>query len=285
MNLPPLTIPDFPLPFEIPAMMHPAIVHFAVALPVVIILLELINLAVRRKVLGSISFVLMVLMVLVYLGAYLTGAVDADKAKSLLSPEAKTLLDAHKSGGIWMVYGSVVVIVFKLISVTVKKIPVRIVYLLVLGLFFWGATSVVQKGCALTYKHGVNVHKDAVPAASNVPTEDPKKETVADSVKKAKEAAADISKVVKEKTARVVEKAREKAAEAAAVVKEETSQVVEKARETTGQATEAVKAKTGAATQKAEKVIEKIVEPAPKEPVPAAEPVQPVIPVETVPAG
>ena len=178
MNLPPLTIPSFPLPFEISPMMHPAIVHFAVALPVAILLLEIINLMARRKAIGSVSFLLLVLMSVVYLGAYLTGSVDADKAKDLLSPEAKTLLDAHKNGGVWLVYGSVLVLFVKLVSVAVKKLPARIVFLLIMALFFWGTTGVVQKGCALTYKHGVNVHKDAV-AAPAPKAEAPKAEAAA----------------------------------------------------------------------------------------------------------
>jgi len=269
MNLPPLSIPDIPLPFAVSEMMHPAIVHFAVALPVIIILLELINLAVRRKVLGSVSFVLMILMVIVYFGAYLTGSVDADKAKDLLSPEAKTLLETHKNGGIWMVYGSVFVLLLKLISVAVKKIPARVVFLVVLGLFFWGTTGVVQRGCALTYKHGVNVHKDvvvAVPANEQTAQEPVKqKETVEQSAEKAKAAAGEMVQQVEKSASETAEKVKEKASEAIETLKAKTAESVEKVK------------------NKASEAVEKALEPV--EETPQQGPAHPVTPVETVPAG
>lgn len=263
MNFPPLSIPDLPLPIAIPEMMHPAIIHFAVALPVIIILLELINLAVRRKLLGSISFVLMVLMALVYLGAYLTGTVDANRAKDLLSPETKALLDAHKNGGIWLVYGSLGVILLKIISVAVKKILVRIVYLLVLVLFFWGATGVVQDGCALTYKHGVNVQKAAATAASaeDAPAaqEAPKAETATE---KNENKPAGMIDAVKEKAAAAAEAVKETAADAAEAVKETTTDVVEKAGEMAETATEAVQETASEATHQVEKAVDAVTQPA-----------------------
>ncbi len=246
MNLPPLTIPDLPLPFEISPMMHPAIVHFAVALPVVILLLEIINLMARRKAIGSVSFLLLVLMTLVYLGAYLTGSVDADKAKDLLSPEAKTLLDTHKNGGVWLVYGSVVVLFVKLISVAVKRFPARVVFLLIMALFFWGTTGVVQKGCALTYKHGVNVHKDAVTAPA-AKAEAPKAET------------AEQAEAVETKAAEAAETAADKATETAHKVEEAAKDVTKAATE---QATEAAH-KVVETVEQTKEALQHAVEPAP----------------------
>ncbi len=276
MNLPPLSIPDFPLPFTIPEMMHPAIVHFAVALPVVILLLEIINLAARRKSIGAISFVLLVLMAVVYLGAYLTGSIDANKAKDLISPDTKTLLDAHKNGGIWLVYGTALILLLKLISAGVKKFPARIVFLAALGVFFWGTTGVVQKGCALTYKHGVNVHKDAltVPAAQETNREtNVTKETVEGAVEKAKNAVTTVTQTVKEKAAHVVEKTKDKVTEAVDAVTSTTDKAAEKA----DAALQEVKTK-------AEEAVKKAVEPA-QETAPATQSPQPVTPVEAVPAG
>ncbi len=281
MNLPPLSIPDFPLPFTIPEMMHPAIVHFAVALPVVILLLEIINLAARRKSIGAISFVLLVLMAAVYLGAYLTGSVDADKAKDLLSPEAKTLFDTHQNGGIWLVYGTAVILLLKLISAGVKKFPARIVFLAALGVFFWGTTGVVQKGCALTYKHGVNVHKDVVTAPAAGEQASASKETVDDSVAKAKEAAGNITAQVKEKAVDVVETVKAKASKAVETVKEKTTDMVEKTHTASKETVEKVTEKADEATQTVEKAVEKATDPT--QDVPPAH--QPVTPVETVPAG
>jgi uncharacterized membrane protein len=265
MNLPALTIPDIPLPFEIPAMMHPAIVHFAVALPVVILLLEIINLIARRRSIGSISFLLIILMAIVYLGAYLTGSVDANNAKDALSPEAKTLLDAHKGGGIWMVYSAIALVLIKLVSAAVNKFPIKVVFLILMGLFFWGATSVVQNGCALTYKHGVNV---------KIPTGQAASEAVSKVAEDVKEKAAEVKEKVEQVTEKAKEKTQEavdKVKEAAETTKEKASEAVEKAKETVEKTVETVKEKAAEVKEKAKDAIEKSTQPTPV--------------VETVPAG
>lgn len=269
MNLPSASIPNIPLPFSVPEMMHPAIVHFAVALPVVIILLELINLVVRRKILGGVNFFFMILMVIVYFGAYVTGTVDARHAKDMISPETKTLLEAHTSGGVWMVYGSLLVIFFKIVSLAVKKLPARIIFLVVLGLFFWATTGVVQNGCALTYKHGVNVatqnatqktQSPAMPAATET-REGHEAEAPTTTVTEAVE-------TVKEKTEKVVETTQEKVKAATTAVKEKAAEAVE-----------TVKEKAGDVVEKAKDIVKEVTQPNTETPA------KPITPVETVPAG
>ncbi len=285
MALPTLTIPNIPLPFEIHAMMHPAIVHFAVALPVVILLIEIINLGARRKSIGAISFVFILLMAVVYLGAYLTGTVDANNAKDAIDPQTKELLEAHKNGGIWMVYSAIAILVIKLISTVVNKFPARVVFLVILGLFFWGATGVVQKGCALTYKHGVNVKVSTTKAADTI-----KENVVNDVDKKAEEVKEEAAKVVEDVKAKTeqaahktIETVKQKASEAVEKTKEVAEKAVKSVKEKTGEATEAAKKAVESTKEKADeakKALEKIIEPAPKTaPEPAPKP------VETVPAG
>ncbi len=261
MNLAPPSLPDIALPFAVPEMMHPAIVHFAVALPVVILILELVNLALRRRTIGSISFFFLLVMVLVYLGAYLTGTTDAQRAKDLISPETKTLLEAHKNGGIWLLYGSLGVLLLKLITAFVDRAVVRIVFLLMLGFFFWGTTGVVQKGCALTYKHGVNVKTTHASAA--IQTTDTAGHASDKPTPKASE-----SEATEKKKQSLTEKAAEVTHKATKAVKEKAAEVLDKAKEAIAPASKPAQ--------------EQPAEPAPEQP---AKPASPVIPVETPPAG
>jgi uncharacterized membrane protein len=293
MNLPPLSIPEFPLPITIPEMMHPAIVHFAVALPVVILLIELINLAARRKSIGAISFVLIVLMAVVYLGAYLTGTVDAQAAKGL-GADAKSLLDAHKNGGVWLVYGTLVVLFFKLVSSAVNKFPARIVYLIVLGVFFWGATGVVKKGCALTYKHGVNVKRDAVasapaqaaePATEKTEAEAPAHEAVKQTAETTQEKVETAAETVKEKAAEATEAVDEKATQAAEAAHEKAAQAADAVEEKAAEVTEAAKERATEAVEKAKETVEKAATPSAETPQTPAEHTPAPAPVETPPAG
>jgi flagellar biosynthesis GTPase FlhF len=237
----------------------------------------------------------MILMSVVYLGAYLTGAVDAETAKKALSPEAKALLEAHTNGGVWMVYGSLAVMFFKIVSIAVKKIPARIVFLVVLGLFFWGATGVVQKGCALTYKHGVNVATKGAAQKAQTPAA-PAATPSADENKTAQPAAAPATIAPKEKVEKAVEAtkkktedatkaAAQKATEATEAAKEKVAEVTEAVKEKAAEATEAIKEKVTETIEKAKETVKEATQPAHETPAQPTEPTQIPVPVETPPAG
>ena len=269
MNLPPLSIPDLTLPFVVPSMVHPLFVHFAIALPVVILLFELVNLLLKRRAVGVSSFLLLLLMVVVYAGAYLTGVTDGKEAAKVLSPEAKEVLSAHKQLGVYLVYGSLVVLMFKLISAAVKKIAARLVFLLILIVFILMAFNEGKKGGELVYKYGANVQavtRTAVPATpqtqeSKTQSETPAPSKATEEVKhEAEKATADAQKVTEE----VVEK---------------TKETTEKAKESIHDAAKTVKEKATEATEKAKDAVQKAVKPAPEAPV------EKITPVETVPAG
>ena len=72
MNLPPINLPKIPKPFEIPQMMHPCVVYFAIALPIVVLLLEIINLIVKKRAIGVISFLLALLALATTITAFMT---------------------------------------------------------------------------------------------------------------------------------------------------------------------------------------------------------------------
>ena len=162
MTLPPLTIPSFPLPFEIPTMIHPVFAHFAIALPVVVLALELINLFAKKRTIGVLSFFFMVVIAVVFLSAYLTGGTDGKMAKEFLSPEAKAALMGHKQLGIYLVYSSGILMLFKLFSVLIRKTPIKVLFFLVLIVFTAAVFNEGKKGGALVYQYGVNVK--SVPA-------------------------------------------------------------------------------------------------------------------------
>ena len=149
-----VSIPDIALPFEIPHMIHPLFVHFAIALPVILLILELINLVAKRRLLTGINFFFMLLIVVVFAGAYLSGVTDAKD----INLEA---IEAHKQLGVYLVYGSLVVLFFKLISMVIDKIQIKIFFYLALIAFI--ATSFIEgkRGGELVYKYGVNVQANS----------------------------------------------------------------------------------------------------------------------------
>ncbi len=174
MTLPPISIPNIPLPFDIPQMIHPLFVHFAIALPIVVLLLELINLFTKKRTIGILSFFFMILVAVIFFAAYLTGMIDGKVAKEFLSPEAKDALVAHKQLGVYLVYASGLVLLFKLFSILIRKTAIKVLFFLVLIVFVVAIFNEGKKGGELVYQYGVNVK--SVPSIGKVKTklEEPK---------------------------------------------------------------------------------------------------------------
>ena len=159
MELPAITLPKVELPFDIPVLWHPIVDHFVIALPVVILLLELINLVMRKKAISGTSFFLILLTVLAAVGAYFTGLVDGKEAYPALNEAAKEALGEHKLLGTYLMLVSGVVLFFKLLSMLTDKSIIRALYILILIVFVAGIFEQGEEGGKLVYKHGLNVEQ------------------------------------------------------------------------------------------------------------------------------
>ena len=126
------------------------------------------------------SFAFMVLLTIVLLMAYMTGVTDGQLAKELLSPEAKDALVAHKQLGIYIFYASVILMLFKLFSIVVRKTIMRVLFLVVLLVFTAAIFNEGKKGGELVYQYGVNVK--SIPAIGH---EKPKPTHTADAAEPA----------------------------------------------------------------------------------------------------
>ena len=157
MELTPIKIPEIPLPFEIPALMHPPVDHFIIALPIVVLLLELVNLFAKKRAIGVVSFFLLILTVVAAVAAYLTGTVDGKAAWDLLTEVGQSELKDHKVLGTCLMLASGVVLIFKLLSSMIQRGLMKALYLFVLIFFVVGILKQGTEGGELVYKHGANV--------------------------------------------------------------------------------------------------------------------------------
>ena len=145
------------LPVEIPLLLHPAVVHFAIALPVVALLLEVSNIFIKRKCVGVISSMLLFLAAIVYIAAFFTGKTDGSEAYSLLSSEGKEELKEHKILGIYLVYGIGAIFVLKLIFAAISSRVAKLIFTILLAVFVGFALKQGKDGGELVYKYGANV--------------------------------------------------------------------------------------------------------------------------------
>lgn len=159
MQLPEITLPKVELPFDIPVLLHPVVDHFIIALPVVILLLELMNLMMKKKAVSGVSFFLIVLTVIAAIGAYFTGLVDGKEAYPALNEAAKEALSEHKILGTYLMLASGIVFLFKVLSMITGKSIIRGLYILILIAFVAGIFEQGEEGGELVYKYGMNVEQ------------------------------------------------------------------------------------------------------------------------------
>ena len=141
----------------IPHLLHSPIVHFVVAIPVIVLLIEIINIIFNRRALSGFAFTFLFILCFIVLAAYATGSVDGKAAFDALSAAGQEELKAHKALGSLIVIGAFVVLIFKFITVLSSHPLVRAVYILVLALFVAATLKQGKDGGELIYEHGANV--------------------------------------------------------------------------------------------------------------------------------
>ena len=243
MELPslPFKLPEITLPFDIPVLMHPPVDHFVIAIPVIVLLLEIINLFVKKRAIGVTSFFLLILAVVATVAAYLTGTTDGKEAFDALTQAGQADLKAHKLLGTYLMFASVAVIVFKLLSAIVQRGLMKALYFLILILFVVGILKQGKEGGELVYKYGANVERvqdlDSELFDTTEELDELKEkmkstsEKVAEKVTEVKEAVSKVTADVVKKTSEAVENAKENASAAVEAAKEKSTEVMDAAKE------------------------------------------------------
>jgi len=156
MTLPTLPLP-FPIPETVPVLLHPAVIHFAVVLPIVILIIELINLITKRKSLTISVYVLFVMLAGFFVASFATGVIDGKNGGLLVSDEGLEHLKVHKNIGIYLLYLSALPILLKLLTVVVKKSWAKVIYLVLFTAIIGLTLFQAKEGGELVYKYGLNV--------------------------------------------------------------------------------------------------------------------------------
>ena len=89
---------------------------------------------------------------------YLTGSVDGKEAYDLLIPEGQEELKEHKLLGTYLLFGSVVVLFFKLLAMTGKGF-FKFLFFIVLMVFIAVTFKQGKDGGELVYEYGANIER------------------------------------------------------------------------------------------------------------------------------
>ncbi len=156
MTLPEIVLPEIVLPFAVPLALHPCFLNFLIALPVVILLLELMNLMMRKKAVGGVSFFLLILAAIAAAGAYFAGLADTKELYPILNEVASKELMASKLLGTYLFLIAILLLVLKLFAMTGNKF-FKTLYILVLIAFVMMTFQQAKKSMNLVYTHGYTV--------------------------------------------------------------------------------------------------------------------------------
>ncbi|WP_294959272.1 DUF2231 domain-containing protein [Sulfurovum sp.] len=249
MELPALKLPQVELPFDIATLLHPPVDHFVIAIPILVLIIEIINLFAKKKAIGVISFILLIIGMVAAIAAYFTGLHDGKEAFDALTQAGQTELKAHKLLGTYLMLASAIVVIFKLLSALIQRGLMKALYLLVLIVFIAGILKQGKDGGELVYEYGANVERvqdlDSDLFDANEELDDLKEkmkaasEKAQEKVEAVKETVSHAAQDAAAKTSQTVENVKEKAAEAVENVKKNTSAAVDSLKEKVSEATPA----------------------------------------------
>jgi len=142
-------------------MLHPAIAHFAISLPIITLVLGLAYIYKPSELMSKLSTRFMLVATLFVIAAYFSGKADAGEVFSGLTPAGQEALKTHAGSALYLIAGMVIATLLKFFGCMKKKfvfeaIAIAIVAITCAGILYQGKT-----GGEVTYTHGANVQNHA----------------------------------------------------------------------------------------------------------------------------
>lgn len=160
MELPEINLVFLDNILTLPIHIHPLFVHFAIAIPIIILLIELFNLVIKRKVIDVVNIGLLGILIFILFGAYISGVTDGKEAFDFLDTQGQAALKSHKILGTYIiVFGFGLVALFKVIALFSDGMKFKAMYLVMLLLFIGVTLKQGKDGGELVNLHGANVQK------------------------------------------------------------------------------------------------------------------------------
>lgn len=138
-------------------MLHPALAHFAISLPIISLVLGLLYLYKPSELMSKISTRFLAFAAIFAIVAYFTGKNDAQEVFEALSSDAKGLLMKHADLGLYLAIGMAIAAVIKIYGCIKEMFKVELVAVVILLLLSAATLYQGKMGGALTFEHGAHV--------------------------------------------------------------------------------------------------------------------------------
>jgi uncharacterized membrane protein len=145
-------------------MLHPAAAHFAVALPIISLVLGLAYLYKPSELMSKVSSRFMVFAAIFIIAAFFTGKHDGGEVYILLSGEGKQLLLQHKQLGLYLAIAMGIAAVIKFYGCQKQVFKAELFAIVLVAIIAGGTLYQGKMGGELTYTHGAHVqdHSDGM---------------------------------------------------------------------------------------------------------------------------
>ncbi|MDA7817842.1 hypothetical protein N9A28_06595 [Sulfurimonas sp.] len=138
-------------------MIHPAVAHFAISLPLISLVLGLIYLYKPTEFMSKVSTRFLAFAAIFIVGAFFTGKEDGMEVYKFLSGDGKSLLLQHKEYGLYLVISLPVIALIKIFGCKKEMFKVEVVAVVLLALVSAGIVYQGKIGGELTYTYGAHV--------------------------------------------------------------------------------------------------------------------------------
>ncbi|WP_373069518.1 DUF2231 domain-containing protein [Sulfurimonas sp.] len=142
-------------------MLHPAIAHFAISLPIISLILGIAYLYKPNELMSKISSRFFVFAALFIIAAYFTGKHDGSEVFMSLGGEGRKLLLAHKDLGLYITIAMAFAAIIKFYGCQKQNKKVEIVSVVLVALIAAGVLYQGKMGGELTFTHGAHVKDHA----------------------------------------------------------------------------------------------------------------------------
>ncbi|WP_200763754.1 DUF2231 domain-containing protein [Nitrosophilus alvini] len=137
--------------------LHPPIVHFAVVLPIVALVFELLALVKKNKIYSDISTVTLIVTVFFVVAAFITGKAAGSEAYILLSKEGQEELLEHKALGTYLMIASIFMVILKIAVSKMNRKALNILFIAFLFVYVGATLKQGKDGGELVYEYAANV--------------------------------------------------------------------------------------------------------------------------------